>query len=124
MSEESPSPALRRIVNYIVFVYGPVFLDIRRLHRVQNAPAHLVKEILLVQKHCTAEEKVKVLKAVQDNGFMAHHESVLLALLGSEEPADRRYAVDKILAIRGLGDISHTWPRRSKQIRPVKVRFH
>ena len=119
LSEEDPSPALQRIVNFIVFVYGPVFLDIRHKSRVQQAPNHLVKEIMLIKQHCTEEEKVKVCKAVQDNGFMAHHESVLLSLLGSEDRSDRDFAVDLILQIRDLGDMS--WPAKSHGIRPVQV---
>ena len=70
MSEINPSVSLKRIVNYAVFVYGPIFLDIKYKNRVQQAP----------YLHCNVEEKVRVEKAYQDKGFMAPHESVLLAL--------------------------------------------
>ena len=119
MSEENPSPALYRIVNYTVNVYGPVYLDIKRLNRVQQAPYHLVKEIGLVNKYCSNEEKVVVQKAIQDNGFMAHHESVLLALLGSSDRLDRKFAVELILEIRDLGE--QPWPDKAHGIRPVRV---
>ena len=121
MSDETPTPALVRIVNYIVFVYGPVFLAIKHKNRVQQAPYHLVQEISLVREHCTEEEKMVVHKAIQDNGFMAHHESVLLALLGSTDQEDRKFAVEMILQIRDLGE--QMWPVKSHGIRPVKVGY-
>ena len=108
-------------MNYIIFVYAPIFLDIRRYNRVQNAPYHLVKEIQLVTRHCNQEEQNRVFKAVQDNGFMAHHESVLLAMLGSEDEAERMEGVRLIFNIRKLGE--QKWPKKSHGIRPVQVRL-
>ena len=121
LSEANPSQSLLRIVNYIIFVYAPIFLDIRHYNRVQNAPYHLVKEIQLVRNHCNEEEQASVLKAVQDNGFMAHYESVLLALLGSEDKAEREEGQRLILHIRSLGE--QKWPKKSHGIRPVQVRL-
>ena len=106
-------------MNYIINVYAPIFLDIRHHNRVQSAPYHLVKEIQLVKSHCNQEEQEKVFKAVQDNGFMAHHESVLLALLGSEERSEREEGVRIIFKIRSLGE--QKWPKKCLDIRPVQV---
>ena len=124
MSEENPSPALYRIVHFVVFVYGHVFLHIKHKNRVQEAPHHLVREISLVRpslrEHCNEEEKRLTQKAIQDNGFMAHHESVLLSLLGSPDPSDRAFAVDLVLQIREVGE--QVWPAKSQGVRPVKTR--
>lgn len=119
MSEENPSYALIRINHYIVNVYGIVYLEVRHKSRVQQAPYHLVKEITLVREHCNEEEQKRVHKAIQDNGFMSHHESVLLALLGSSDRSDRKFAVELIIEIRGLGDMP--WPAKCHKIRPVQV---
>lgn len=119
LSEPNPSQSLLRIVNYIVNIYAPIFLDIRHQNKVQNAPYHLVKELELVRTNCNQEEQMRVLKAVQDNGFMAHHESVLLAMLGSEERSEREEGVKTILKIRSLGE--QKWPKKSHGIRPVQV---
>ena len=119
MSEENPSPALYRIVHFVVFVYGPVFLSIKHKNRVQEAPHHLVREISLVREHCNEVEKRLTQKAIQDNGFMAHHESVLLSLLGSSDPSDRAFAVDLVQQIRKVGE--QVWPAKSQGVRPVKT---
>ena len=83
--------------------------------------AALVKEMQLVTRHCNQEEQNRVFKAVQDNGFMAHHESVLLAMLGSEDEAERMEGVRLIFNIRKLGE--QKWPKKSHGIRPVQVRL-
>ena len=115
MSEENPSPALYRIVHFVVFVYGPVFLSIKHKNRVQEAPHHLVREISLVREHCNEEEKRLTQKAIQDNGFMAHHKSVLLSLLGSSDP----FGVDLVQQIREVGE--QVWPAKSQGVRPVRT---
>ena len=74
-----------------------------------------------MRNHCNEEEQASVLKAVQDNGFMAHYESVLLALLGSEDKAEREEGQRLILHIRSLGE--QKWPKKSHGIRPVQVRL-
>ena len=50
---------------------------------------------------------------------MAHHESVLLSLLGSSDPSDRAFAVDLVLQIREVGE--QVWPAKSQGVRPVKT---
>ena len=47
MSEANPSPALYRIVHFVVFVHGPVFLHIKHKKGVQEALHHLVSKAML-----------------------------------------------------------------------------
>ena len=60
-------------------------------------------------------------KVIHHNGFMAHHKSVLLALLGSTDQEDRKFAVEMILQIKDLGE--QIWPVKSHGIQPVKVGY-
>ena len=50
---------------------------------------------------------------------MAHHESVLLSLLGSSDPSDRAFAVDLVQQIREVGE--QVWPAKSQGVRPVRT---
>ena len=47
VSEEDPSEELIRLVNYIVMVYIPVFLDIKHYGLFEFGPLHLLKEVML-----------------------------------------------------------------------------
>jgi hypothetical protein len=76
MSTIEPSLDLTRVSNYVSFAHGPTFLAIKPKNRVQEGPHHHVKETSMAREHCT--EKEIVFKTIQDNGFMVHHESVLL----------------------------------------------
>lgn len=59
-----------------------MFANIKLKHRLTDAAAHLYDEITLANKHCQPEEKQVVLSSVQQNGYMAHPESIILAMLG------------------------------------------
>ena len=107
------------MTHYEVFVYGPVFLGICHKDRVQQVPLHIVKEISLVLEHCRKVEKPIVQKAIQDNGCLAPHKSVLLAFLGSEVRNDRKFAMEIKLNIPELGDLP--WPAKCHGIRPMRT---
>ena len=128
VSEEDPSEELIRLVNYIVMVYIPVFLDIKHYGLFEFGPLHLLKEIMLVQEHCTQEEQEVIHPIIKWNGFMAHPENIQVSLLCSTRMEDRMLAIKTILEIREKGVLS--WPRRkgepmrpdgSKGIRPFQV---
>ena len=119
---------LKRIVNYIINVFLPVFLDIKKFGLFEYGPHHLLKEIQLVRQHCTPEEKEILHPIIKWNGFFAHEENVQVSLLASTNMANRVLGVDTIMQVRKKGDV--TWKKRKGEparepgmigIRPFKV---
>ena len=124
VSSEEPSYALQRIVNFIVFVYAPVFLASKHFNKVEEGPKLLVKEIQAVRIHCTPEEANIVNPCIQQNGFYGHPENVLLSLLSSENPDDRKYAVSLIKTIRGnMRDKAKKSKRKVRSFRVPELNF-
>ena len=116
MSSATPSFQHRRLTNYIIMVYVPCVVSIRSHLNIRYGPVHLLQEVMLVQKHCTAEEKVVVHKIIQYNGYAAHHESVLFSLLGSDKKEERQFAVEKFKSIRKMKKKNY----RRRLVRPFK----
>ena len=100
MSSENPSFELKRLVNFIVFVYAPAFLAAKHFNNIKEGPVLLLQEVKAVDRFCLDEEKVVVERTINMNGFYAHGESVLVSLLCSDDPEDRRYAISTIKKIR------------------------
>ena len=67
ISTERPSYILERMVNYIVYVYGQVWLQAKHNPSLTNGSFHLHQEISLVEKHCTEAEKEILRPSIQRN---------------------------------------------------------
>ena len=119
ISKENPSYELKRLVSFIIFVYAPVFLAAKHFNRAEEGPKLLLSEIRAVRIHCTEEEAEVLQASVQQNGFYAHHENVLLTLLSSDEVNDRQFAVNTIKTIRSK--LSKKRGKGKKSIRVFKV---
>ena len=59
-----------------------VFANIKLKPKLTDAALHIFDEIRLAREHCQPEEKKVVYESIQQNAFMAHPESVILAMLG------------------------------------------
>ena len=103
LSEDTPSFELRRVVNYLVYVWAEVFLMAKHRNSFVEAPRLLLLEVMLTKKHCSAPEQALLQTSLSTNGQMAHHESVLLAMLASPHCEERRRAVEIIFRIREEG---------------------
>ena len=128
MSSPEPSEPLKRLVNYILNVFLPVFLDVKKYGSFEYGPRHLLTEIQLVNNHCTEEEKDVLHPIISWNGFFAHQENVQVCLLCSSVREDRVLAVETILRVRQKGEV--VWERRKGEpkrgqgmrgIRPFRV---
>ena len=100
MSEENPSEQFERLVNYILFVYMPTWLNVHWHSNIKNASKHLLEEIQRVNEHCNESEKSIVLPIIQINGFSGYSEMVLLCMLMHDDQILRQESVNKILEIR------------------------
>ena len=121
ISEETPSFELRRVVNYLIYVWAEVFLMAKHRNLFVEAPRVLLLEVMLTKQRCSAPERMLLEKSMSFNGQMAHHESILLAMLASPHTEERKLAVEVIFRIREEGP--KEWSS-SSGIRPFKVGRH
>ena len=69
-------------------------------HRLQDGPYHILTQLRILR---TQPQKVKeaVTFYVCSGAWYAHSECIPLSLLASEDPGDRKFAVNQILKLRG-----------------------
>ena len=96
---EDPSDELVLFVEFILRVYGPTICDIKRNWHVSCGPVNFYKSIersrnLFKSSHPNVWEAVQV--TFQTNGFWAHIENVLLAMVCDPNPSVRKEAIDII----------------------------
>ena len=61
-----------------------------------------MQEMQAVKLHCPPAELSVVQMCIQRNGFYGNPENVLFALLSSQLPEDRLYAIEQIKRIKNL----------------------
>ena len=103
ISELVPSFELTRIVRYLIYVWAECFVTIKHRNSFLEAPRVLLLEVMLSSKHCSFPEWTLLATSMSFNRQMAHHESVLLALLASTKLEERELAIDIIFRIRMMG---------------------
>ena len=121
LSTVEPTFQLQRIVHFIINVYAPIFLKAKHFNKAEEGPHLLVQEMQAVKLHCPPAELSVVQICIQRNGFYGHPENVLFALLSSQLPEDRLYAVQQIKRIRNLPVKKR---RTKKKIRAFKVNIN
>ena len=91
---------LNILASYAVKSYFKLYFDIKVKHKMEDAPYHILTQLRILR---TQPKLVKdiVTKYVRSGAWYAHSENVLLSLLASSIPSDRKFAVDKILKIPG-----------------------
>ena len=119
ISEENPSFPLKRVVNFLVYVWTPVFLLTKKMNKLEATPRMLLMEVMLIQKHCSYPERTLLATSISFNGQMAHPELVLLGMLSSTSSAERKRAVEIIFKVRSRGPIKWDTPTG---VRPFKVK--
>ena len=119
ISQDKPSFELTRVVNYLVYVWAPVFLLCKKMNRLEATPSMLLMEVMLTKKHCSNPEQTLLAKSMSFNGQMAHPELVLLGMLASSNFSERKRAVEIIFRVRSRGPIKWKTP---SGVRPFKVR--
>ena len=105
ISADEPGFELKRVVKYLVYVWGHIFLLARKANSLVLAPRVLLLEVMLPRKFYSYPEKTLLLNFLSHNGQMAHPENVLLALLSSRNSFERKKAVETIMKIRVQGPV-------------------
>ena len=100
ISTNKPSDKLMSIMNYIVKVYVPTWFDVKRHCLAKDGAKNLHRLILRVDKLSDEESKNIVLSVIQRNGFFAHPENILLAMVSDDSEIIRRLGWRRILKIR------------------------
>ena len=96
MAEPCPTSELETLTRYVVTVYVPTVVAIKRRNDLVDAPRHLCEQIRRQQRHLSDAPVATALATVQQNltgnAFMAHSENIVLAMLGDEDSGIRAEA--------------------------------
>lgn len=99
VSKNRPSVNLRMLVQYILYAYAPNFFNIKCESSVMNGPIHLANMIKTAQ--FLPRKYVSIVNAtLQRNGYFAHAENVLLAMVNDDDINVRREGWLKIIHAR------------------------
>ena len=100
LSTEKPSSALVRVVNFIVTVYAPGWFRYR-VHADITDGARNFHFLLQCSMRLDAVDREIALDVLKKNGFWAHGENILVAMLADKRQHIRAaWAVDVILRCR------------------------
>lgn len=117
VSTSEPSPALIRIVQFILRQHAPGWFRLREFSGISDGARNFH---FLVQCSRTLSDADKQIaqKVLQTNGYWAHGENILVAMLADERQEIREMAVDIILQCRQRpsDDI--------RQFRPPHINFN
>ncbi|XP_063690962.1 uncharacterized protein LOC134823433 [Bolinopsis microptera] len=113
---------LERMANFIVHVYYKVFANIKLKPKLTDAAVHIFDEIRLARENCQPEEKKIVYESIQQNAFMAHPESVILAMLADEKGVIRQRGISIVKYIRASEAYDRYIETESGSRLPKKIR--
>jgi len=99
VSISNPSESLRMVVDFIINFYGPMWFRIKLFNKFENG-ANLFLEQMNFLKSFPQPVIDVVWPVLKRNSYWAHSENVFLSLLADSDIANRKFAVQKILAIR------------------------
>lgn len=98
---------LEMLVRFCIQWYFKLYFDIKVKHFIVDAPYHILTSLRILK---TQPKKVRdsVSFYIRTGAWYAHSECVLLSLLASPVPADRKFAVNQILKVRGKEEFGDT----------------
>ena len=102
VSKIKPPRNLQILAEYLVRIYFSWWFRIKLHHRITEGSKHFFYMLRLISNFANAvvnDVGVKV-PVLQNNAFFAHHENILLAMLGDNDQNIRAMVVDKILQIQ------------------------
>ena len=101
LSEDNPSEQLLAMVNFLINVWAPVFMQ-SKLHCINKfmGPKFLLLETKLAKMHLSNPESEVLSKSLSINGLHASHENILLACLASDDVTERQLGVNILMNIR------------------------
>ena len=111
VSTKHPSKKFQEIIRGIILFWAPSWFQIKCHPKCTDGPKNLFKMVEWSRKLNQNSQEI-LQKTMQRNGFFAHSEAVLLAMLADSEKEIRVQAVNTILAIRS-GASSQSQPATS-----------
>ena len=94
---------LEMLVKFIMEWYFKIYFDIKVKHWIVDAPYHILTSLRILK---TQPKKVQdaVTFYIRTGAWYSHSECLILSLLASNVQADRKFAVNTILRLRGDSD--------------------
>ena len=100
VSSEDPDDNLCCLATYIVKVYAPVWFAIKKSPSCLNGPRHY-HELIRRSRYLPDNLKAIVDPVIERNGYFAHPENLVLAMIGDPRASVCQSAVDYITSSRG-----------------------
>lgn len=100
-----PSRNLVDIVTYIMKVYAPMWFRIKMNNKCVDAAKNLFHYIEAIS-YLKPVYRTVIEASIQRNGFYAHPENILIAMLQDDQEQIRRLAFDRIRKARSTSDAS------------------
>lgn len=99
VSTKSPSEELSILATYVVRVYAPTWFAIKTHPSCKDGARHLWK-LISASRYLTANLKAVIDPVITRNGYFAHPENILLAMLTDPQKHIRELAARRILKAR------------------------
>nr|XP_047125873.1 uncharacterized protein LOC124807716 isoform X2 [Hydra vulgaris] len=107
---------LRFIIEFIVGVNFPCWFQIKVKHSWLDRPRHILFQ--LKQIRYQKKEVIEiVMKTIMRSAWFAFSECIIQTLLCSKDEEERKFGVQKVLEIRGVGDDNTQFGDNSVKIR-------
>ena len=111
MSTEKPSSKLKQLVNFLLLHYIPMWFTIRQNSSCTLGSKNLFRGVELLRRQPKKIQEI-VRPVMQRNGYWAHPEQLLLAMVADEDEQTRQDAIRHINGARQLDMVG---------VRPFKI---
>ena len=99
VSEKNPSGELKTLSTFIMHVYAKLWFSIKSQWSCVMGSCHLF-EMIRLTRYLDKNLRTIVDKVIQNNGYFAHQENILLAMLFDKDCTIRKVACQRIKKIR------------------------
>ena len=107
IASDSPSQTLKEMTNYVVKVYAPSWFTIKCNPKLKDGANNLWKMIQF-SSYMQDKHKKVVYNCLQNNGYFAHPENVIVAMLTDSRKTIRQLAIRRIMAARNKSNIAES----------------
>lgn len=114
LADEAVITNLKRIIEFIMGVYYPMWFRIKVQNDWLNGPRHVLTQLRLL-RHQNEIVRNIVTPYVKTSCWYAHSEIVLQAMISSDCPEERQFAVNKILAVRSENNAARNTSHKERR---------
>ena len=100
VSQEKPTSDLCTLAEFLIKVYFPSWFEIKTQNKITDGPINFFHIVQRVMKFSNKNVREIATMVLHRNAYFAHHENLLLAMLGDDDQNIRLLAINKILSIR------------------------